>query len=62
MDSGDALWYWEHYQPKMWADPRRGSIPIGWCMNVTLYDMLPLALDRFHERHGDQLVLLSIVA
>jgi len=49
LDSGDALWYWQSYQPKMWADPARGSIPIGWCMNIGLYDALPLVAQWYYE-------------
>lgn len=49
LDSGDGLWYWQFYQRKVWADPARGSVPIGWCMNVTLYDTLPLILQWYYE-------------
>lgn len=49
MDSGDALWYWQFHQRKIWADPVRGSVPVGWCMNITLYDTLPLVLQWYYE-------------
>jgi len=49
LDSGDALWYWQLYQRKIWADPVRGKVPIGWCMNVTLCDTLPLVLEWYYE-------------
>ncbi len=49
LDSGDGLWYWQFYQRKVWADPVRGSVPIGWCMNVTLYDTLPLIMQWYYE-------------
>lgn len=49
LDSGDGLWYWQFYQRKVWADPVRGSVPIGWCMNVTLYDTLPVVMQWYYE-------------
>ncbi len=49
LDSGDAIWYWQLHQRKIWADPARGSVPIGWCMNTTLYDTTPLVLQWYYE-------------
>jgi hypothetical protein len=49
LDSGDGLWYWQFYQRKVWADSARGSVPIGWCLNVTLYDTLPLIMQWYYE-------------
>jgi len=49
LDSGDNLWYWQFHQRKIWADPARGSVPTGWCMNVTLRDMLPAVLEWYVE-------------
>ena len=49
LDSGDGLWYWQFHQRKVWADPQRGSVPIGWCTNITLYDTLPLVLEWYYE-------------
>ena len=49
LDSGDALWYWQLHQRKIWADPVRGQVPIGWCMNVTLNDTLPLVQQWYYE-------------
>ena len=49
LDSGDALWYWQLQQRNVWADPARGRIPIGWCMNVTLHDALPLVAQWYYE-------------
>ncbi len=50
LDSGDNLWYWQFHQRKIWADPARGSVPTGWCMNVTLQDMLPAVLQWYIEQ------------
>jgi hypothetical protein len=49
LDSGDALWYWQAHQRKIWADPTRGTVPIGWGMNVTLVDTLPAVLEWYRE-------------
>lgn len=49
LDSGDALWYWQLYQRKIWADATRGSVPIGWSMNVALSDTQPLVLQWYCE-------------
>ena len=49
MDSGDAHWYWQLYQRGIWADPARGSVPIGYGMNVTLLDTLPLVAQWYYE-------------
>lgn len=49
LDSGDAQWYWQLYQRGIWADPARGSIPIGYGMNMTLLDALPLVAQWYYE-------------
>lgn len=49
MDSGDAVWYFQLWQRKIWSDPVRGTVPIGWCMNVTLGDLLPAVAQWYFE-------------
>lgn len=49
LDSGDSLWYWQFHQRKIWTDPVRGSVPTGWCMNITLQDTLPAVLQWYVE-------------
>lgn len=49
IDSGDAHWYFQFFQRKLWADPLRGSIPTGYCMNMTLCDTLPLVAQWYYE-------------
>ena len=51
LESGDNLWYWQHYQPEVWVDDSRGNVPIGWCMNPTLRDTYPLVLN-WHYRNA----------
>ena len=49
LDSGDATWYWQSRQRQVWADPVRGSVPIGWCLNPTLKDTMPLVLKWYYQ-------------
>jgi hypothetical protein len=49
IDSGDAQWYWQLYQRKIWADPVRGRVPIGYGMNMTVAEMLPLVAQWYLE-------------
>lgn len=49
LDSGDAHWYWQHYQRRVWADSQRGETPTGYGMNVTLIDALPVVTQWYYE-------------
>lgn len=49
LDSGDALWYWQLHQRTLWADPVRGATPVGWCLNPTLTEALPLVMQWYVE-------------
>jgi hypothetical protein len=49
LESGDSIWYWQLYQRKVWDDPARGSVPIGWSTNITMYDAAPLVLEWYYE-------------
>jgi len=49
MDSGDALWYWLFHQRKIWSDPVRGLLPIGYGMDFHLYDVYPLVMQWYYE-------------
>ncbi|NIA15547.1 MAG: hypothetical protein GWP08_15910, partial [Nitrospiraceae bacterium] len=50
MESGDAPSYWPHVQKQVWADPKRGDIPIGWSFGPAVIEMLPLATEWFLEQ------------
>ncbi|MCC6728759.1 MAG: hypothetical protein IT208_05410 [Chthonomonadales bacterium] len=50
MDSGDALWYWQLHQRTIWDDPERGTVPMGWCMNATLGQMMAAVAQWYVER------------
>ena len=49
LESGDALWYWQLRQRQVWDDPARGSVPIGWSINPTLCDAMPVVAQWFCE-------------
>lgn len=49
MDSGDALWYHQFYQRKIWADPIRGIMPMSFCMNAGLSETMPLVMQWYYE-------------
>jgi len=50
MEGVDALNYWQGYQRKMWADPQRGAVPMGFGMNPMLYDVMPLVQQWYFEK------------
>ena len=52
LDSGDAHWYWQHYQRRVWDDPKRGEVPTGYGMNVTLVDALPVVAQWYYEHRA----------
>jgi hypothetical protein len=49
LDSGDAHWYYQFHQRGIWADPLRGTVPVGFCMNMTMCDTLPLVAQWYYE-------------
>ena len=57
MDSGDAHWYWQFHQQRIWADANRGAVPTGYGMNPTLIDALPDVAQWYfeHRAPGDTL-------
>jgi len=51
VDSGDAIWYWQDHQHKVWSDPKRGTTPVGWCLTPCLLDISPAILEWYY-RHA----------
>lgn len=49
LDSGDSQWYWQFRQREVWEDPERGHVPIGWSLNPTVLDSMPLVLQWYYE-------------
>jgi len=52
LDSGDAHWYWQHYQRRIWEDPKLGEVPTVYGMNVTLVDALPVVAQWYYENQS----------
>ena len=51
IESGDAIWYWQDYQHKVWTDPKHGTTPVGWCVAPCLLDVSPDILEWYY-RHA----------
>ena len=49
ISDGDNLQYVEHLMKKIWENPDRGSVPIGWTVSPAMVDAMPGALNYFHE-------------
>lgn len=44
LSDGDNLQYVEHLMRKLWNDPGRGQVPIGWTVSPAMLDAMPGAL------------------
>jgi hypothetical protein len=49
LSDGDNLQYVEHLLRKLWSNPDRGSVPMGWTMSPSMLDAMPAALNYFHK-------------
>jgi len=49
LSDGDNLQYVEHLLRKLWNNPDRGSVPMGWTMSPAMVDAMPGALNYFHK-------------
>jgi len=49
MSDGDNLQYVEHLMRKLWNNPDRGSVPIGWTVSPAMADAMPGALNYYHQ-------------
>jgi MYXO-CTERM domain-containing protein len=47
LSDGDNLQYVEHLERKLWNDPGRGKVPMGWTMSPAMVDAMPGALDFY---------------
>ncbi len=45
LSDGDNLQYVEHLMRKLWANPDRGKVPMGWTLSPAMVDAMPGALD-----------------
>src|SRR6478735_11294904 len=49
LSDGDNLQYVEHLMRKLWNNPDRGKVPIGWTVSPAMLDAMPGALNFYHE-------------
>lgn len=49
ISDGDNLQYVEHLMRKLWNNPDRGSVPMGWTLSPAMLDAMPGALN-FYQR------------
>jgi hypothetical protein len=47
LSDGDNLQYVEHLMRKLWNDPGRGHVPIGWTVSPAMVDAMPGALSYY---------------
>lgn len=49
LSDGDNLQFIEHLMRKLWSNPDRGSVPIGWTLSPAMVDAMPGALNYFWQ-------------
>ncbi|UII24112.1 AbfB domain-containing protein [Fulvivirga ligni] len=49
LSDGDNLQYVEHLMRKLWNNPDRGSVPIGWTLSPAMLDAMPGALNFYYQ-------------
>lgn len=49
ISDGDNLQYVEHLMRKLWNNPDRGSVPMGWTLSPAMLDAMPGALNFYHQ-------------
>jgi hypothetical protein len=59
LSDGDNLQYVEHLMRKLWNNPDRGSVPIGWTVSPAMVDAMPGALNYYHQSSTDNDNLIS---
>ena len=59
LSDGDNLQYVEHLMRKLWNDPGRGKVPMGWTLSPAMVDAMPGALDYYWTSSTANDALLS---
>lgn len=59
LSDGDNLQYVEHLMRKLWSNPDRGSVPMGWTLSPAMLDAMPGALNYYHQTSTDNDNLIS---
>jgi hypothetical protein len=49
LSDGDNLQYVEHLMRKLWNNPDRGSVPMGWTLSPAMLDAMPGALNYYWQ-------------
>lgn len=49
LSDGDNLQYVEHLMRKLWNNPDRGHVPLGWTLSPAMVDAMPGALNFYHN-------------
>ncbi|MES2828771.1 MAG: hypothetical protein V4687_11460 [Bacteroidota bacterium] len=49
LSDGDNLQYTEHLMRKLWDNPDRGKVPIGWTISPAMLDAMPGALNYYWQ-------------
>jgi MYXO-CTERM domain-containing protein len=59
LSDGDNLQFVEHLMRKLWNDPGRGQVPIGWTVSPAMLDAMPGALSYYASSATALDVLIS---
>ncbi len=59
LSDGDNLQFVEHALRKIWSDPERGSVPLGWTMSPAMKDAMPGALNYYYDSATDNDNIIS---
>ncbi len=49
LSDGDNIQYCQHYLPRLWDDPVRGTIPLGWTLSPLLLQSAPTMAAYYQE-------------
>ena len=50
VESGDSPIYWQAVQRRVWEDPARGQIPIGWSLGPTSFEIFGPIVEYFYDQ------------
>jgi len=59
LSDGDNLQYVEHLMRKLWSNPDRGAVPIGWTLSPAMLDAMPGALNYYWQSSTNNDNLIS---
>lgn len=59
LSDGDNLQYVEHLMRKLWSNPDRGTVPIGWTLSPAMLDAMPGALNYYWQSSTNNDNLIS---